>query len=161
MEKFLARLKEKAKNDPKRIVFPESFDDRILKAVDILISQGLCKVILLGEKDKIMWRAGELGLNISKAVIINPKQDSKEEEYAHVYYQLRKHKGMTLVSARKLMEHSSLFGTMMVYMGAADGLVSGASHPTAETLRPALQVIRTKEGTPTASSFFFIIGAER
>lgn len=161
MERFLTSLKQKAKKNLKRIVFPEGTDDRILKAADILLREGLCKVIILGDIDKIKWRAGELELDLSKAKIVNPKQDSKEEEYAHVYHQLRKHKGVTLDSARKLIEHPSLFGVMMVYMGAADGLVSGATHTTAETLRPALQVIRTKDHTPTASSFFFMIQDDR
>ncbi len=161
MERFLSTLREKAKKDLKRIVLPESDDDRILKAAHILIRENLVRVILLGDVDKINWRAGELSLDLSGASIINPVHSSKLEEYANVYYQMRKHKGLTLDAARKLIQHPTTFATMMIYMGAADGLVSGATHTTAETLRPALQIIRTKDNTPLASSFFFMIQEDR
>lgn len=161
MDEFLSSLKERAKQHPKRIVFPETADDRILQAADILLREGLVHVILLGDHDKILWRAGELHLDISKARIINPAHDQKDEVYAKTYYEFRKHKGVTLEAARKTVKHPTVFATMMVHEGAADGLVSGATHTTAETLRPALQIIKTKDNIATASSFFFMVDGDR
>jgi phosphate acetyltransferase len=154
---FSEKLQEKAKASPKKIVFPEADDDRILFAVAEILREGYAQVILLGNADKINWRAGELHLDIAGADIHNPCDDARKEEFAQLLVAKRAHKGMTLEQARKDVCHTTTFGVLMVASGLADGLVSGASHPTAETLRPALQIIGVEEGRSLASSFFIMV----
>lgn len=157
VEKIIQQIKVKAKAFPKRIVFPEGTDDRILQAVAQIRDEKLAIPIVLGDVDKIKWRAGELHLNFEGIEIINPEHSEKLEEYANEFYNLRREKGMTIDEAKETMKKVSYFGTMMVHLKNADGLVSGASHSTADTIRPALQIIKTKPGHKLASSYFIMV----
>ena len=157
VKKIIDEIKNKARSDVKKIVYPEGFDDRILQSAQKILEEKLAKVVILGEEDKIMWRGGELGLNLEGVEIINPSNFENLESYAKELYKLRKEKGMTLEEAKEKILDVNYFGTMMVHMGDADGLVSGASHSTADTIRPALQIIKTKPGHTLASSFFIMV----
>lgn len=150
-------IKKKAKSLDKHIVFPESHDDRILHATAHILKEDIARITLLGNPDDIKWRAGELHLDISKANLINPHDDEKKDYYAHTLFELRQHKGMTQEQAHELIVDPVYFGTLMVHLGDADGMVSGATHTTADSIRPALQIIKTKEGQDVASSFFFMV----
>ena len=157
---FLESLKKRAKADPKTIVLPESEDERILRATEILIKDNLAKVILLGSRPKIEKQAKKLKIDISGVEVVDPEHDDHMEEYIEMYYILRKHKKITIEQARDDLNDKTTFGVMMVYSGRADGLVAGATQPTAKTLRPALRVIKTKPHVPLASSFFFMETAD-
>lgn len=157
---FLKSLKKRAADNPKTIVLPESDDLRILQATEIILRDNLAKVILLGSRPKIEKRAKELNLDISSVEVVDPNHDLFMEEYVEMYYVLRKHKHITIEDARNALKDLTTFGVMMVYSGRADGLVAGATQPTAKTLRPALQVIKTKPHVPLASSFFFMETAQ-
>lgn len=150
--KFIEKIKQKAKNDIKTIVLPEATDVRTLKAAKIVEEEGFAKVILLGETERIEEIAKNNNIDIS-ATIINPVKSSKYKEYANALYELRKLKGMTLTKAQELLRDSVYFGMMMVKQNDADGLVSGAIHSTADTLRPALQILKTSPGTKLVSTF--------
>ncbi len=156
MQDFMNNIKEKAKQDKKTIVFPESHDERILRATDEILKQGIANIILLGNQDNIKNKANELNININDARIIDPNTFEKFEEYANAFYELRKHKGISLEDAKETLKDYSYFGTMLVHMNEADGLVSGATHTTADTIRPALQIIKTKDKYHKVSSFFFM-----
>jgi phosphate acetyltransferase len=150
-------IKEKAKANPKRIVFPEGDEDRVLQAVNEIKKEGTAIPVILGDVDKIKWRAGELKLDINDVEMINPEHSDKLKGYAKEFFNLRKKKGMTEEKAIETMKDVSYFGTMMVHMNDADGLVSGTTHSTADTIRPALQIIKTAPGHSLASSFFIMI----
>jgi phosphate acetyltransferase len=149
-------IEHKAKSNPKRIVYPEIEDDRILKAAEIVSKKKSAQIILLGNPETIKKREKELKLNLSKVLIVDFEKSEKLKDYSQKFYELRKHKGMTPEEAGEIMQNSRYFGTMMVYFGDADGMVSGASHSTADTLKPALQIIKTKDDTKYASSFFIM-----
>ena len=153
---FIEEMKKKAKSSVKTIVLPEATDIRVLKAVDTIGKEDFAKIILIGEEEKILNIAQENALDISKAKIVNPKKSEKYEEYANAFYELRKAKGMTEEQAKELMLDPVFFGMMMVKSGVADGLVSGAAHSTADTLRPALQILKTAPGTKLVSAFFLM-----
>lgn len=153
---FEAKLYEMAKNNIKRVVLPESNDDRILKAADIILKSKAVQITLLGEKEQVLSRAKELNLNLSDAEIIDPKNNEFLGEFANVLYELRKAKGMELEKAQKLVQDRTYFGTMLVYSGKCDAMVSGASTTTAETIRPALQIIKMKPGVATVSGSFLM-----
>jgi phosphate acetyltransferase len=153
---FEYSLFEKARENKKRIVLPESEDDRILKAADELLKLDVVDITLLGKASEIEHRAGILGLNLNRADIIDPSNSDLSEGFANRFYELRKHKGVSQKDAREFIEKPSYFGVMMVQEGVADGMVSGAVHTTADTVRPALQIIKTKEGINTVSSVFFM-----
>ncbi|WP_297986132.1 phosphate acetyltransferase [uncultured Campylobacter sp.] len=154
--KFETLLYQKAAQKPKTVVLPESDDDRVLKACDILLSSGAISLILLGDENDINKRANELGLNLSKAKIINPANSELLEEFATTLYDLRKSKGMELEKAKELIKDRTYFGTMLVYKGLASAMVSGASTTTAQTIRPALQFIKTKPGVTSVSGSFIM-----
>ncbi len=155
--RFMRSLRQKAHDDPRRIVCPEGDLDRILKATEVLVSQRLAKIILLGSREAIEASAQKCGAIIDDSVeIVDPKTDARIEDYAQQLYELRKHKGMTIEKARETITDRTYFGTMMVYKGDADGLVSGATTTTAATLRPALQFIKTKPGIKTVSGAFLM-----
>jgi len=146
-----------AKQNKKHIVLPESEDDRILRAAEILLHQRIVKITLLGDKTKIQQRAKILGLDITKASIIDPAISSLTKDFASKLYILRKHKGMLFETALEIIKHEkNYFATMMVQENYADGMVSGASSTTANTVRPALQIIKTKKDIDIVSSVFFI-----
>ncbi len=150
---FVQDIIARAKQEIKTIVLPEATDIRTLKATDIILKDGFCKVILIGNKDEILNVANKNSFDISKAEIIDPKNSNDYEEFADAFYELRKHKGMTLEKSKELMLDPVFFGMMMVKQEKADGLVSGAAHSTADTLRPALQILRTAPGTKLVSTF--------
>lgn len=154
--KFIDTIKEKAKLQKKTIVLPESTDIRILQATEQILKEGFANIILLGEKEKILRLAEEHHINLSTATIINPVECSKFNNYVKEFYELRKLKGMTLAKAETLMKDTIYFGMMMVKSQDADGLVSGAVHSTADTLRPALQILKTAPNTKLVSAFFLM-----
>ena len=154
---FIEGIKEKAKLDLKTIVLPEASDIRILEAANIALKEGYANIVLLGNIDSINNMANENGLDISKAIIIDPINSEKKEFYAEKLYELRKEKGMTIESARELVNNEVYYGMMMVKLEEADGLVSGAIHSTSDTLRPALQILKTAPGTKLVSAFFLMV----
>ena len=160
---FQYQLSKWAKSAIKHIVLPEGNDDRILKAAARLIHQEIVKLTILGDPTEVATSVKRLGLNMdmTKVRIINPAQSEQFEEYANTLYELRKSKNVTLEMARDLMTDVSYFGTMMVYKGHADGMVSGAVHTTQHTIRPALQFVKTKPGISVVSSVFFMCLPDR
>lgn len=153
---FEYALFERARRDRKKIVLPESNDERILRATEILLRRDVADIILLGVEEDVRQKSASLGLDISKATIIDPLTSPLMEEFVTSFYEMRKAKGLALDVARDSMMMKNYFGTMMVYLGYADGMVSGAIHTTQETIRPALQIIKTKPGISIVSSLFFM-----
>ena len=153
---FEYNLFERARSNRKKIVLPESDDERILRATEILLRRDVVDIILLGNKDEIEHKSASLGLDISKAEIVCPCESPLMDTYVEEFYELRKKKGLSLEAAKDAMMHVTYFATMMVHMGYADGMVSGAIHTTGDTIRPALQIIKTKPGISTVSSIFFM-----
>jgi len=154
---FIDDIKARAKEQTKTIVLPEATDIRTLKAVDIMAKDEFCKIVLVGNKEEITKIANENGFDISKAEIVEPANSEYYEEYVNAFYELRKNKGMTEEKAKELMLDEVFFGMMMVKQGKADGLVSGAAHSTADTLRPALQILKTAPGTKLVSTFSVMV----
>jgi phosphate acetyltransferase len=158
---FEYQLIERARADRQRIVLPESEDDRILEAAAILLRRGVADLILLGEETKVRARASALGLDLDEATIVSPLETELVEKFATAYAEARAHKGMTVERARDVVTDISYFGTMMVHLGLADGMVSGAVNTTAHTIRPALEFVKTKPGVNTVSSVFLMCLADR
>lgn len=154
---FIETIKEKAKKEIKTIVLPEGSDIRTLKAASIVQQENYANLIILGDKTKIEEMASTNNLDISKVTIINPIESENYEIYVQLFYELRKAKGMTLEKARETIKDETYFGMMMVKNGDADGLVSGACHSTSDTLRPALQILKTAPGTKLVSAFFVMV----
>lgn len=152
---FINQLYEKAKQDKKTIVLPESTDPRVLEAAAKILKMGIADVVLVGNPDEIKALAGDQ--DISGARIVDPNHFERMDEYADAFYELRKKKGITPEQAREMMFDVSYFGVMMVKMGDADGMVSGAVHSSADTLRPSLQILKTAPGTKLVSSFFLMV----
>ncbi len=157
---FIEEMKQKAKSNLKTIVLPEATDVRVLEATQMVLQEKYANIILVGEKEKIEKLAKEKGFSITGATIVEPATSSKKEEYANAFYELRKAKGMTEEKAKELMLDPVFYGMMMVKMGEADGLVSGAAHSTSDTLRPALQILKTAPGTKLVSCFFLMVVPE-
>ena len=153
---FIEEIKQKAKADLKTIVLPEGTDARVLEAADKITKEGFAKVILLGDQEKIQNIARENNCDIEGIRIISPEKDEKYNTYVENFYELRKAKGMTMEQATELLKDETHFGMMMVKLGDADGLVSGAAHSTADTLRPALQILKTAPNTKLVSTFFIM-----
>lgn len=154
---FINGIKERAKQDIKTIVLPESEDERTLRAAAKILEEKTANLILIGEEATIKADAEKYGVNIDGATIINPETSDKLEEYVNTLYELRKAKGMTPEAAREaLLKDHTTFGVMVLKTGGADGLVSGACHSTANTLRPALQILRTAPGAKLVSGFFIM-----
>lgn len=160
---FTYQLMERARSDPKRIVLPEGDDDRILQAAGRLLVRGLAELTILGEETQVRSRAAELGVDLSGASLIDPCTSELREKFAQQYAELRKSKGkgITLERARETMYDVSYFGTMLVHNGLVDGMVSGAAHTTAHTVRPAFEIIRTQPGVSTVSSVFLMCLSDR
>ncbi len=154
---FIDTIKERAKKDIKKIVLPEASDLRILKAAEMAVKSSYADIVLIGNEENINKMATENNVDISKTTIINPQVSEKAETYANTLYELRKEKGMTLEKAKELVKDEVYFGMMMVKMNEADGLVSGAIHSTSDTLRPALQILKTSPGTKLVSAFFLMV----
>ncbi len=153
---FQYNLLQRAKKHKKHIVLPEGEDVRILEAACELSALGIVDITLLGNREQLEKKAMPLGFDTSHVTIIDPATAAYFEEYATTFYELRKHKGVNMDMARDAMLDVSYFGTMMVYKGHADGMVSGAAHTTQHTIRPALQFIKTKPGIGVVSSVFFM-----
>jgi phosphate acetyltransferase len=153
---FEYALLERARSNKKRIVLPEGGDDRILQAAGTLLSRGVVDLTILGDEAEIRSRAAGLGVDLSAATVISPTDPELHEQFAVEYARLRAHKGVTVEDARDIVTDVSYFGTMMVHLGLADGMVSGAAHTTAHTITPALQFIKTVEGVGIVSSVFFM-----
>ncbi len=151
---FISAIKEKAKTLHKTIVLPEGHDIRVIEAARKITDEGFAKVILIGDRENIEKVAGNI--NLSDIDIISPSASEKFESYAETFYELRKAKGITLEKAREILKDNIYFGTMMVKMGDADGLVAGSICSTADTLRPSLQILKTAPGVKLVSSFFII-----
>ncbi len=158
---FEYQLMERARADRQHIVLPESSDDRILEAAAILLRRGVADLTLLGEENKVRARASALGLDLDEAKIISPTAPDLVERFAGAYAEARAHKGMTLDRAREVVTDISYFGSMMVHLGLADGMVSGAVNTTAHTIRPALEFVKTRPGVNTVSSVFLMCLADR
>ena len=158
---FEHQLMDMARSNRRRIVLPEATDDRILTAVDIVLTRGVADVVLLGDAGAISRRASALGLNLSAAEIVNPNDPELIEKFAAEYAKLRAHKGVTLEQAREKLQDLSYFATMMVHMGMADGMVSGAVNTTANTIRPSLEFIKTRPGVSVVSGSFLMCMADR
>lgn len=158
---FEYRLLQMAKRQQQHIVLPEGEDERILRAAEILVRREVVSLTLLGRQSKIEEKIKNLGLHLDRATIIEPQRSPLLEEFSHTYYELRKDKGITLDTARDLMNDLNYFGTMMIHKGYADGMVSGAMHTTAATIRPAFQFIKAKPGSSLISSVFMMCLADR
>lgn len=160
---FQYNLVKRAKQHRKHIVLPEGSDERIIIATSRLQAMDVVDISIIGNKKQIENKVAELGLvfDFSIVTIINPFQSDKYEDYVQTYYELRKNKNVSMAMARDLMEDVSYFGTMMVYKGDADGMVSGAAHTTQHTILPALQFIKTKPDTCIVSSIFFMCLEDR
>ncbi len=160
---FQYQLTKWAKSDVKHVVLPEGQDDRILKAAARLSAQDIVKLTILGDPLAVAASAKRLGLEFDPAVVqvLNPVASENFEDYVNTFYELRKAKGVNLEMARDVMSDVSYFGTMMVYKGHADGMVSGAVNTTAHTIRPALQFVKTKPGISVVSSVFFMCLPDR
>jgi phosphate acetyltransferase len=159
--KFQYFLAHKAKEYKQHIVLPEGEERRILQAADVLAEKQLVELTLLGRADKIGERANELNLALKNVNIVEPGESPLRDSYMEKYYELRKHKGITLDNAGDAMLDVNYFGTMMVYMGDADGMVSGAAHTTAATIRPAFEFVKARPGADLVSSVFFICLKDR
>ena len=155
---FIEDVKKKAKANLKTIVLPEAEDKRTLEAAQQIKKEGFAKLILLGNKETVEKDAQNYGLDLSGIEVVDPKTSPALNDYVTCLTELRKSKGMTEEEARKLLtESNTYFAVMMVKKGDADGLVSGACHSTADTLRPSLQILKTKPGTKLVSAFFVMV----
>jgi len=153
---FIDKIKEKASNYVKTIVLPEATDVRVLRAAEIINKEKFAKVVLIGNEEEVNKLLNENNINLGDTKIIAPEKSEEKETYANALYELRKAKGMTEEQAKELILNPVYFGMMMVKLEKADGLVSGAIHSTADTLRPALQIIKTAPGTKLVSTFVAI-----
>ncbi|QEF98757.1 Phosphate acetyltransferase [Stieleria maiorica] len=158
---FEYELIEQAKRKRQRIVLPEGEEERILRATEILRRRDVAEIVLLGNPAKIRTLADELAIDLTDVEIIDPSDNPYLDSFARTFYQLRQHKGVTEDQAHDTVQDVSYFGTMMVYAGIADGMVSGSAHTTAHTIRPALQIIRTKPGCSIVSSVFLMCLKDR
>jgi len=158
---FEYELIERAKVDRQHIVLPEGHEERILRAVEIILRRRVADITLLGNPEEIKFKIDSLGLNLEGAHIINPLLSEQLNDYAETYYEMRRHKGISREMARDTMTDVSYYGTMMVHKGAGGGMVSGAVHTTGDTIRPALQIIRTRPGFSIVSSVFLMCLADR
>ena len=154
---FIDQIKDRARRELKTIVLPEATDVRILEAAEMVKNEEYAKVILVGNEEEVRQIAKEKGIDIGDTQIVDPAKSEKINEYANTLYELRKAKGMTQEQAKQLILDPVYYGMMMVKLNEADGLVSGAAHSTSDTLRPALQILRTAPGTKLVSAFFVMV----
>jgi phosphate acetyltransferase len=158
---FEHTLLERARSDKRRIVLPEGTEPRVLHAAEVLLRRGVCELTLLGPEDQIRKRAADLGIDLSAAQLIDPGTSELRDRFAEKYAELRAHKGMTVELAYDVVADVNYFGTLMVQAGLADGMVSGAVHSTAATIRPAFEIIKTKPDADIVSSVFFMCLADK
>jgi phosphate acetyltransferase len=154
MAKFLDKISERAKKLNKTIALPETDDIRTLQATAKILERGIADIVLIGNEAEIKALAGDL--DISGAKIVDPKTYEKRDEYIKTFYELRKHKGITLENAAEIMSDYVYFAVMMAKLGEVDGVVSGAVHSSSDTLRPAVQIVKTAPNAALASAFFII-----
>ena len=158
---FTHRIELQARSDRKHIVLPEGDDDRILRSAGRLLTRGVADLTILGDEAAIRLRAGELGVDLDGATVIDPLSSELRGGFAEQYADLRRAKGVTVEHAREIMGDATYFGTMMVHTGMVDGMVSGAAHTTAHTVRPAFEIIKTVPDVSTVSSIFFMCLPDR
>ncbi len=153
---FIQQIIDAAKVTKRNIVLPEGSDERVLEAANIINQEGIASITLLGEEQKITSAFASKGWGLEGITVINPENSDKLQEYADAFYELRKSKGITPDQALEAVKHVNYFGMMIMQAGDADGLVSGAAHSTADTVRPALQIIKSAKKGATVSSFFIM-----
>jgi phosphate acetyltransferase len=153
---FTFGLRERARSDRKHIVLPEGDDDRILRSAGRLLQRDIADLTILGDESQIRARAAELGVNLDAATVFDPRTSELCDQFAEQYAQLRAKKGVTVEQAREIMHDVSYFGTMLVHNSQVDGMVSGAAHTTAHTVRPAFEIIGTAQDVSTVSSVFLM-----
>lgn len=153
---FFDQIVKKASENKKTIVLPEGADDRTIDAAAQVLQLGFANLIILGDVDMITAGLREKGADPAKLQIFNPATDAKLEEFTNAFYDMRKHKGLSQEQAANIVKDEIYFGTLLVKLGYADGLVAGACHSSADTIRPALQIIKPEEGIKTISSMFFM-----
>jgi phosphate acetyltransferase len=158
---FEYELIERAKENLQHIVLPEGDDDRVLAAADILLRRGVVELTILGDPEQVAGRAGQLGLDLGAANLVDPLESRLRQGFAESYHELRKHKGVTEELALETVGDVTYFGTLMVLAGEADGMVSGAAHTTGETIRPAFEVIKARKGVSVVSSVFLMCLPDR
>lgn len=158
---LLESIKEKASKRKKTVVLPESHDERVLKAAEILVKENVCSVITLGNENKIREDAQRLGVNLQGVRIIDPAKSEKLSDFANIFYNKRKNKGVTIEQARETMLKDLFFGAMMVNEGMADGNVAGSTASTGDVLKAAFQCVGMPEGISIVSSFFLMIFPEK
>lgn len=159
--KIMEDVINKASSRKKTIILPESHDDRVIKAAEILSKRKIASVITIGNEDKVITRAKELGCELSGVRIIDPEKSDKLSDFTNIYFNLRKKKGISIEAAREIMKKDLFFGAMMVRESMADGSVSGSTASTADVLRAGIQCIGMPEGISTVSSFFLMIMPEK
>ena len=155
---LMEQIWEKARSNKRKVVLAEGIEPRVLVATDKIIKEGLADIVLLGDVDKIRQLASQNNANIEGSEIIDPASSERFEEYAQIFFELRKNKGMTIEKARETMKNELYYGTMMVKLGHADGMVAGSINTTGDLLRPALQIVKTSPGIKIVSSTFVKIG---
>ncbi len=163
MEDFdlLRNIRAKASERKKTIVLPESHDDRVLKAAEILVSEKIANVITIGDEDKVRDAAKRLGVNLQGVRIIDPAKSELTGNYANIFFNMRKHKGVTIEQAHEILKRDVFFGAMLVKEGVADGFVAGSTASTADVLKAAIQCVGMPEGMSIVSSFFLMIMPEK
>ncbi|MET7743532.1 phosphate acetyltransferase [Streptomyces sp. NPDC005385] len=158
---FEHKLLEQARSDRRRVVLPEGTEERVLHAAEVLLRRGVCDLTLLGPVDQIRKKAADLGIDLSATQLIDPQTSGLRDSFAEKYAELRAHKGVTVELAYDVVADVNYFGTLMVQQGLADGMVSGAVHSTAATIRPAFEIIKTRPESKIVSSVFFMCLAEK
>jgi len=158
---FIQRVIDSAKQNPRNIVLPEGNDERVLEAAHVINTEKIANITLLGDEQKIRDWFDKKSRNLTGITVINPAKSPRLNEFAHTLFELRKHKGLTLEQARELVLQVNYFGMMIMHVGDADGFVSGAAHSTADTVRPALQIIRSVKEGSIVSSFFIMCVNEK
>lgn len=158
---FEHELLERARSERRRVVLPEGTEERVLRAADVVLRRGVCDLTLLGDEQAVLKKAGDLGVDISAAQLIDPATSPLRERFAEYYAKARAHKGMTVELAHDVVTDVNYFGTLMVQEGLADGMVSGSVHSTAATIRPAFEIIKTKPEASIVSSVFFMCLADQ
>jgi phosphate acetyltransferase len=158
---FSHDLFERARADRRRIVLPEGTEPRVLRAAERVLRRGLADLVLLGDREAVAAAAAAAGVDVAGAEVVDPTSDPRRDRYAEVYADLRAHKGVSPAMAHDTVADVSYFGTLMVHLGEADGMVSGAAHTTAHTIRPAFEIIRTRPEVSVVSSVFFMLLPDR
>jgi len=156
-KQLLTSVKERAKKIKKTVVFPDAIDERVLRASRILMDEGIATPILIGSEEQIRAKASSGEINITGIRIIDPEKSDMLSNFSHIYYNLRKHKGVSITESQEVMKHPLFFGAMMVREGMANGSVAGSLSTTGDVLRAAIQIIGMKQGINIVSSFFVMV----